>query len=969
MEKLSLWMLLLPFVVAFLCWIWLLWARFKGYEKCVEQQEPLEPRSSNPDEGEESSHWYVSLWEQKWNLGLLLLIIAGVGYMLVFAPPRLGGEIPILPNQPGRPFFNFHWQRDYIDKYDEQIGMGISLAGSSASLLALAWGQWQKKRFGGEVAVLLAGLTVAGLGQWVLKFGTFSMGAGLYGFAAICIISWGLMARERLRGDLETRTHVSPQIEWVLVIGIFLLAAFARLYALQSVPYGIEGDESKWIFEVVEIMVDGDYDSSAEYHRDALPGSFYMQAPFQHWVGIGIFSARLGVIFYSLLGTLAFYWLLRQISSIPLAALGTFLLSISVMDISASRLANVESHVKFWPILALALLAFSLGQRRWQVYGITGWILALGLVTYDTVLPVLVVMFILIIVELVVLRVDLKSSIKNVAAFLFPPLMTMPLLIPYFVGRLNYYEIDEKGWDTEWWSTLAGNLGQVAQSWFVDTRFDFIYNRQGPFINSLLLPLLALGLVLALMTIRRRVSRWAILWALLVLIPVPVLTASPFGRVYYPGVPAAYILIALAGYILAREVARLLRPNLVPLGWIIGFAVLAWLPLYNLYLYFNAVGEPADRQIRREIGEYALSAVEDRSHLYLPYWPNANDPLFVEWQIAELYIRQHLSADQIAGAYDRITIDDMLPHLAERANDLEQVDILLDRETSSQREQWDAMRAALFKCFPGGRLAEGHFFDRYRIDRASLSEPKCIPVRLRVDHVDEDIDQRELNWTLNGGLASSLRVACEQEKEGLLWVEAETFEWGPGWKDDVAFVSGWQGDGYLVDSYGSQVAALQTYFSDLSPTYVWIRYYKRVVDEAPAYLELDDVVYPFSDVDDDTLHSWRWERVGPFELPGEAQTWRLTRPYDGEPERFMALFVDSVIFTTDVEFSPLQEIQRDVVYDQVHQLSNPGQRGVVRIDLPPGRYFCRLSVESDLPLVDAYGQPEVWSDGVEIEIP
>ncbi len=969
MEDISLWMLLLPFVVAILSWLWLFWARFKGWEKGLQEQEPLDPRPSSPAEVDGSIPWYTALWGQKWNLGLLLLIVAGVGYMLLFAPPRLGGEIPITPNQPGRPFFNFHWQRDYIDKYDEQIGLAISVAGSSASLLALTWGQWRRRRFGGEAALLFAGLTLAGMGQWVLKFGTFLMGGGLYGFAILCFVSWGWMARERLREDLEARPEPSRQTEWLLAIGIFLIAAFARLYALPSVPYGVEGDESKWIFEVVEIMIDGRYDSSAEYHRDALPGSFYMQAPFQRWVGIGILSARLGVIFYSLLGTLAFYWLLRQISPIPLAALGTFLLSISVMDISASRLANVESHVKLWPILALAILAWSIRQRRWQVYGLSGWVLALGLLTYDTVLPVFLVMFILIIVELIASRVELKSAVTYVAAFLFPPLMTVPLLIPYFVGRLNYYEIDEKGWGSDWWSTLVDNLGQVAQSWFVDTRFDFIYNRQGPFINALLLPLLVLGIVLGIMTLRRRVSRWAFLWALLVLIPVPVLTASPFGRVYYPGVAAAYVLIALAGYILIREVARLLGPALVPLGWIVGIAVLAWLPLYNFYLYFNAVGEPADRQIRREIGEYALSAAEAEAHLYLPYWPNADDHLFVEWQIAELFLRQHLSADQLSGAYDRISIDDMLPHLAEHAADWERVDILLDRESSSQREQWDAMRRALFRCFPGGTLIEGHFFDRYRLDAAILSEPSCIPVQLSLEHLDEEDDERALAWTLSGGLVSSLRVACEQEKDDMLWVEAETFEWGPGWGEDVAFVSGWQGDGYLVDSYGSQAALHQTRLPNTVPAYAWIRYYKRVVDQAPAYIEIDDDTFSFSDVDEDGVNEWLWERVGPFDLSADAQNWRLTRPYEDSPEKFMALFIDSVVFTTDADFSPLDGVQRDVVYDQVHQLTNPAQSGIIKLDLPQGRYFCRLGVESDQPLVDAYGRPDVWSDGLEIEIP
>jgi len=969
MENLSLWKLWLPFVVAIIICIWLGWARYKGYDKGIGDQEPTDPNPNSPVEDKPPTPWFSALWGQKLSLGLLLLFIAGAAYMLLFAPPRLGGEIPIRPNQPGRPFFNFHWQRDYIDKNDEQIGMAISLVGSGASLLALTWGQWQRKRFGGEVALLLAGLTLAGIGQWVLKYGTFLMGVGLYGFAIFCFILWAWIARERLRGDLEARTAFSPQNEWLLVFAIVFVAAFARLYALQSVPYGVEGDESKWIFEVVEVMVDGRYDSSAEYHRDALPGSFYMQAPFQRWLGIGIFSARLGVVIYSLLGTIAFYWLLRQISPIPLAALGTFLLSISVMDISASRLANVESHVKFWPILALALLALSIRQRRWQIYGMSGWALALGLLTYDTVLPIFSVMFILIIIELFVNRVDLKSGIANLAAFLFPPLMTAPLLVPYFVGRLQYYKIEDKGWDLDWWSTFSDALSQIARSLFVETRFDFIYNRQGPFINALLLPLLVLGIVLALMTMKRRVSRWVVLWALLVIIPVPVMTASPFGRVYYPGVAAVYALIAIAGYILMREIARILGRTFVPLGWIIGIAVLAWLPLYNFYLYFNAVGEPGDRQIRREIGEFALSAAEAQAHLYMPYWPNANEPLFYEWQIAELYMRQHLSANQISNAYDSIPIEDILPHMTEHIASWEKVDILLDKETSSQREQWDSMREALFNCFPGGTLREGDFFDRYRIDISKLSELNCVPVQIVLGNFGADDNEQVLTWTLSNGLVSSLQVVCEQEKEGFHWVEAETFELGPGWGEDVAFVSGWQGSGYLVDSYGSQVAAYHTRLPNRAPAYAWIRYFKRVVDQAPANLELDHQSLPFSDINEGETNEWIWERVGPFDISPDVQNWRFTRPYDDVPERFMALFIDSVVFTTDPDISPLDDIQRELVYDQIHYLSRPSKEGIIKLDLSAGRYFCHLGIGSDQSLVDAYGQPNIWSDDLEINIP
>ena len=90
-----------------------------------------------------------------------------------------------------------------------------------------------------------------------------------------------------------------------------------------------------------------------------------MQTPFHKLFGPSIFIARFEVAFFSIIATLLFYLFLRRITNIPLALLSAWLLSASIFDISASRLANVESHVKLWPILTLLLLAWAINSPRW----------------------------------------------------------------------------------------------------------------------------------------------------------------------------------------------------------------------------------------------------------------------------------------------------------------------------------------------------------------------------------------------------------------------------------------------------------------------------------------------------------------------------------------------------------------------------------------------------------------------------
>ncbi|MBT3390931.1 MAG: hypothetical protein HN413_11040 [Chloroflexi bacterium] len=964
MENLSLSMLLLPLATLSIVWMGMLAGRLRGWRAPDEQDQPgASPEQPAP------SVWYQRLWSQSWSRWLALIGLAGILYFIFFAPPRIGGSVHITPNQSGRPFYNFHWQQEYISKNPDQIGLAISLGGSLLSLLALTSGLWQRRRETVQAALLLAGLTLAALGQWLLGIDMLPVGAVYYGLAALALIHWLISARQRLRVDLSERPAWLPANEIWLLVALVALAAFARFYVLRSIPYGVEGDESKWIFEVVELMIDGEAESSGEYHRDALPGSFYMQAPFQR-AAVGIFSARVAVVLYSILGTLAFYWLLRQIAPLPLAALGTFFLSISVMDISASRLANVESHVKLWPILALALLALALQRGRWQLFALSGLALAAGLLTYDTVLPVFGVMLLALVIEFFAGRVALKKALQNLAAFLLPPLLTLPLLLPYFNSRLRYYQIEEKGWNEGWWPTLWENLGQVVQSWFVDTRFDFIYNRQGPILNAVLLPLFFVGIIFAFGTLRQRVSRWALLWMILLLIPVPVLTASPFGRVYYPGLPAVYALIALGGYVLVRELARLLKPNLSPLGLILVIAFLGWLPFYNAYLYFNGVGDPADRQIRREIGEFALDAAQDGAHLYLPYWPIANDPLFIEWQIAELYLHQELAADEIAAAYEQVPLDDFLPRLAADAAAWPAVDILIDTQTSTQRDAWDAMRATLLNCYPGGVLTKGHLFERYHLEVAQLVSPACTPVRLQLAQgiEAEDADPSALPWNLSNGSVDSLRVVCEQEPQNLLWVEGEDMTLGPGWARDVAFVEGWQGSGYLVDNYGSQAATYHTEFAAGEAVYVWVRSYKRVADNAPAQMSLDSQQLIFADSAQTALNKWVWERLGPYETSSEMQDWRIERPYDAPPPEFIALFIDNVVFTSDSNFSPLGESGRSVVHDAIYEFETAASEGYLQINLPAGRYFCRVGLDGGAQFTNAYGNPEVWSNSVELNL-
>src|SRR5262249_10115322 len=153
--------------------------------------------------------------------------------------------------------------------------------------------------------------------------------------------------------------------------------------------------------------------------------------------------------------------------------------------------------------------------------------------------------------DLVRARASFAASVRKMSAFLAPILIVTPITIAYLSGRLGYYTAFAAGAEESRYG-LAGVLlqttAEVFYELFVLTRSDLIYNREGPLFNSLLLPWLALGVMLALIAWRHGRMVWFLLWGGIFFFLTPVVTHSPMGRLFYPGLPAAYLLIAIGLY-------------------------------------------------------------------------------------------------------------------------------------------------------------------------------------------------------------------------------------------------------------------------------------------------------------------------------------------------------------------------------------------------------------------------------------
>lgn len=928
--------------------------------------------------------WGSVAYQSRWMFFGIVVLAA----LLVYgAVTRVGtfqlGQAAPAPDSFGRPFYNLHFVRDnLLFLYYASLWQIIAGAGGLLLLVALAIG-WGLRRQGKsldrvwEFAGLSTALALAGLGQWQLNFDPphYTQGIGLYAAAACGFALWAWQARRRLAAALEPSGRL--RWEFLLAAGLVLLTAYTRLSNFPAYPYGVEGDEKNWTSDIVRLMVDRVPDLDGEYRISGVPVTFFMQAPFHFLFGAGINTARFAVISFSILGSLVFYLLLRRLAPWPLAVLGTVLLGFSIADISASRLANVESQVKFWPLLSLALLAYAVKKDRWLAYGVCGISLALTILVFDTTAPLAVVLPLCALVELIRQRKPLVEAIYRLAALVFPSLLVSVLLMGYFPGRFNDYGVAERlqgGALAALWNQFL----QVLSSWFIHSEFDFIYSRPGPMLNAALLPWLVFGLVVGLFTLRKPFSAWMLVWFGLLILPVPTLTQRPVARVYYPGLPSVYALIALGIFVYLWELDGLLREWNVDVGkalrvvWggAVGVALL-WVGAYNLYLYFNQVADPQPRQIIRELGEFIHANSGPQVFWLIPYQPGANSQLAAEDRTIELYMHgTGLGIDEIRNSYKTLFLSDLLPELVETLGKYPRVEVLIDRFTTQQEDQTNRVTSTLENCFPQAKITRGANMDLYSLTANDLESAACIPTAISLAGPTQGYLNQPypLTWKLNNGLAHSGDLVCERSRTDVITVQAEDLTNGGGWQLESTIVMDYQGSGIMFDYPDNAPLRYQDQVPQ-GEVYVWVRYYKRQLDNWPAVLTFNGVQASFADLKTrDELNTWHWERLGPFYARGHDDDVYFTRPFQGED--FWSIFLDAAQFTTDPAYTPETDLPWTAVTSAPPQFELSAAAG--EISFTPdqsGVYRCRLKLSGETKSVDAWGNTPVWSNPVEFHVP
>jgi hypothetical protein len=139
---------------------------------------------------------------------------------------------------------------------------GIGSAWNTATLPGAGW------------LILLA--LLAAIGQFVINRDNLLAGGLIYFAAGAMTFAWAMRRPESARAALSPGT-LSSRAKWVLAALVILIAVSARFYDAGNKPYGLEGDETKWVmqsyFSTVLDVPRGDFGHHFKYQ----PVSFYLQ--------------------------------------------------------------------------------------------------------------------------------------------------------------------------------------------------------------------------------------------------------------------------------------------------------------------------------------------------------------------------------------------------------------------------------------------------------------------------------------------------------------------------------------------------------------------------------------------------------------------------------------------------------------------------------------------------------------------
>ena len=817
-------------------------------------------------------------------------------------------------------------------------------------------------------------LACAALGQGLVLAGAFP--PGILAYLAATALAWG-----HARGTAGTladapllRRYEAPLV--VLILGV---GALARFYLLGAYPYGVEGDETKWTYSVQQYMLAGERTAWPAYLFFAYaPLSFFYYVPFLRWLGAEPLTGRLISALLSTLALMAFYPLARRIGGVPVALLATALLAVSTGNVAAAHYGHVETQVLPWVVLAALFAAWAVdrGHAPW-LYLLCGLSVVGGLLTYDTFHPMALAVGLYLAGRLFAAWWQAPWAWSRLAlagaCFTGPVLLVAPRVLHgislrrgTFTGVLEAAGVGQRPPAEaleRLLPALANQLGILLQTLFVQQQLrDFFLNLPGPVEHVLLLPLLAVGLGWALARWRERHQALVLLWAILLLLPAPLLTGAVVYRVLYPAFPALYLLMALGLWWSYTQLRATVGGRW---AWGAPAALAGFLVLVGFssqYVFYHHLQEPdPTRRPRRELLDTVAAAVQPGRFVYLAYLPVRNEPTEIEGPAVQALVRGRVGIGQEAQYYRQVPFDQLLPAIAvdrQRYRSLVVVAPLAPRDPLERD-----ILATVARCFPGHEALAGSYFVQLVLPEPALHTPRCLAdaqVQLTAPPPDATVPAGqavEFAWQPSRPVPTN-RVVVERHRDGIVFLTGDQLLGGPGWELETVHAEGFTGRGALADQWHAGPTGTQVVVPQAGQYTVWVRSLRRAADDTHVYLDVGGERLEIAPAATTPLGQWVWQQLGAVDLAAGQHQLTISKDY-GTTTRHMAIFIDAVALALPADWAP----DRDSLWlPALDSGELAGEQAQFHWAPPePGRYRWRVQVLDSDRLVDARGELGAWS--------
>lgn len=254
----------------------------------------------------------------------------------------------------------------------------LALAGSGQWFLS----QWEKP------FTLIPGLLFYALAAYLFlkTLPPLPRGPQAEGRASMNFIALGRQSGQRVgvpgRGLRFIETQIGPGAEGLWFFLVMGLAAFFRLYQLESIPPGLWIDSGsdglgglRILYEHWRPFLEGPFSTHPAY-------LYYLAAFWFKWMDPTVFSLR---SFYVLLALAAFpfiYWTFRQLAGPRTALMALFILAVMRCDASYSHLGYPVNHVAFFIFGTLAFWLYAFRTHKVWAFGLSAAFFAVGFYTY-----------------------------------------------------------------------------------------------------------------------------------------------------------------------------------------------------------------------------------------------------------------------------------------------------------------------------------------------------------------------------------------------------------------------------------------------------------------------------------------------------------------------------------------------------------------------------------------------------------